>query len=75
MTLALPAPSLVAGFPFPFVEDRYRYSTNVEPAGQVVTTAAGQWGDSVVDIDDEYHRELAERAAVLDADSTRHAVL
>ncbi|WP_343287325.1 DUF3445 domain-containing protein [Gordonia sp. SID5947] len=75
MTLALSGPSLPARFPFPFVDDRYRYSTNVEPADHVVTTAIGQWGERVVDIDDEYHHELSERSAVLDADGTRHAVL
>ena len=32
------APDLLAGFPFPFPEDRYRYSTNVEPARTPVTT-------------------------------------
>ena len=37
------ASDLVAGFPFPFPEDRYRYSTNVEPAEQPVVTPAGQW--------------------------------
>ncbi len=40
-----PAPDaagdLVTGFPFPFPEDRYRYSTNVEPAGTPSVTAAG----------------------------------
>jgi len=68
-------PPLVAGFPFPFVEDRYRYSTNVEPARGVVPTPAGQWGAAVVDIDEEYERELAERAEILAQDPGRHAVL
>ncbi len=65
----------VSGFPFPFVDDTYRYSTNVEPADHIVTTAAGQWGDRVIDIDAHYRHELDERAAVLSADPTRHAVL
>ncbi len=69
------ATELVAGFPFPFSDDRYRYSTNVEPAQRAVTTPAGQWGASVVDIDSEYRAELSQRAAVLAADPTRHAVL
>ena len=60
-------PDLLSAFPFPFVDDIYRYSTNVEPANQQVTTPAGQWGDSIVVIDSEYRSELAERAAVLDA--------
>ncbi|WP_262365847.1 DUF3445 domain-containing protein [Gordonia sp. OPL2] len=66
---------LVAGFPFPFVDDRYRYSTNVEPAHQPAATAAGQWGDGVIDVDSEYRHEIAERATILAADTTRHAVL
>ncbi|MGX7693889.1 heme-dependent oxidative N-demethylase family protein [Gordonia polyisoprenivorans] len=82
MTIDLPpapapdaAGDLVTGFPFPFPEDRYRYSTNVEPAGTPSVTAAGQWGAAVVDIDAEYHHELDARAAVLASDPTRHAVL
>ncbi|MET9385627.1 DUF3445 domain-containing protein [Streptomyces sp. NPDC002928] len=66
---------LVRGFPFPFPADQYRYSTNVEPAEKAVLTAAGQWGRAVVDIDAEYHRELAEREEILRADPSRHAVL
>ncbi|PKZ65220.1 hypothetical protein CYJ73_13075 [Gordonia terrae] len=69
------ADDLLAGFPFPFPEDRYRYSTNVEPARTPVTTAAGRWGAAVVDIDSEYRAELDRRAMILAADPTRHAVL
>jgi hypothetical protein len=61
----------VARFPFPFATDSYRYSTNVEPARRPVTTAAGGWGAGVLDVDDDYAEELAERAAVLAADPTR----
>ncbi len=69
------APDLFAAFPFPFPADRYRYSTNLEPAGATVVTPTGQWGDRVVDVDSEYEGELAERAAILAADPTRHLVL
>ncbi|MEO9329554.1 DUF3445 domain-containing protein [Gordonia aurantiaca] len=69
------ATDLVTGFPFPFPEDRYRYSTNVEPAEQPVITPAGQWGTAVVDIDSEYRSELDQRAVILAADPSRHAVL
>ncbi|MGW5524678.1 heme-dependent oxidative N-demethylase subunit alpha family protein [Gordonia sp. NPDC003950] len=80
MTTELVTPSaataeLIAGFPFPFPEDRYRYSTNVEPAGAPTTTPAGQWGATLVDIDSEYHHELRSRAEVLASDPTRHAIL
>lgn len=75
MTALSPTPSLVDGFPFPFSADTYRYSTNVEPARAPVSTPAGQWGDALVDIDSEYTAELAERAAILAQDPSRHAVL
>lgn len=66
---------LVARFPFPFVDDHYRYSTNVEPAPARVSTPAGQWGAALVDVDAEYERELAERAEILAQDPSRHEVL
>lgn len=69
------APDLVASFPFPYTADSYRYSTNIAPARAVVTTATGQWGERVVDIDSEYTREIAERRDILAADPSRHAVL
>jgi hypothetical protein len=69
------APDLVASFPFPYTADSYRYSTNIAPAAAVVTTATGQWGQPVVDIDSEYRHQLAERRRILAADPSRHAVL
>lgn len=69
------APDLVASFPFPYPADSYRYSTNIAPARTAVSTAAGQWGQRVVDIDSEYSRELAERRRILAADPSRHAAL
>lgn len=65
----------ISGFPFPFTDDNYRYSTNVEPAATTAHTAAGQWGAALVDIDTDYHHELCSRAEILAADPTRHAVL
>ncbi|WP_213931461.1 heme-dependent oxidative N-demethylase family protein [Rhodococcus sp. B50] len=64
-------PDRITRFPFPFVRDTYRYSTNVEPAGSHVETAAGGWGRHPVDIDGHYFDELAERERILAADSTR----
>jgi hypothetical protein len=81
VTTALSVPPIhalkgrIAAFPYPFPEDTYRYSTNVEPANTPNTTAAGGWGATIIDIDEDYHAELAERATVLAADPTRHAVL
>jgi dimethylamine monooxygenase subunit A len=69
------ADPLLRGFPFPFADDRYRYSTNIEPARTPVFTPAGQWGGAVLDIDTEYRTELRERAAILAADPTRGTVL
>ncbi|MEU0496017.1 DUF3445 domain-containing protein [Mycobacterium sp. NPDC006124] len=62
-------------FPFPFDADTYRYGTNLAPAGTEVVTATGAWGDRVVDVDEHYEAELAERTAILAADPGRHAVL
>lgn len=64
-----------AGFPFPFRHDTYRYSTNIESAGLRTETEAGVWGERMLDIDGEYHDELAQRAAILAADPARCVVL
>lgn len=60
-------------FPFPFRDDTYRYSTNVEPARGAQETAAGLWGDRILEIDDGYARELELRARILSSDPTRAA--
>ncbi|MEU6036731.1 DUF3445 domain-containing protein [Actinomadura sp. NPDC047616] len=65
----------IARFPFPFGSDTYRYTTNVEPARRRVATAAGAWGGPVIDVDDDYHAELAERRRVLARDPGRCVVL
>lgn len=62
-------------FPFPFLKDQYRYSTNVEPAGVPVTTAAGSWGARQLDIDEHYEAELRQRTAILDRDPSRYQCL
>ncbi|MDO1486051.1 Protein of uncharacterised function (DUF3445) [Rhodococcus rhodochrous] len=64
-------PDRIARFPFPFTRDTYRYSTNVEPAGSPVATAAGGWGRHPVDIDGHYLDDLTERERILGADPTR----
>ncbi|WP_349828537.1 heme-dependent oxidative N-demethylase family protein [Brevibacterium litoralis] len=60
-------------FPFPFRDEIYRYSANLEPGGKEVPTAAGAWGREVIVVDAHYEAELAERARILDRDPTRHA--
>ena len=62
-------------FPFPFPDDAYRYSTNIEPGRRPVSTDAGEWGRWTIDVDDEYEAELRERAEILAADPTRCVVL
>ncbi|MGY2080107.1 heme-dependent oxidative N-demethylase family protein [Modestobacter sp. SYSU DS0657] len=68
---AAPLPPRITGFPFPFPTDTYRYSTNVEPAGAPRPTAAGSWGEHVLDVDEFYERDTAECAALLAADPAR----
>lgn len=69
------SPERLSAFPFPFAADTYRYGTELAPAGTVVPTATGRWGHRTVDIDGEYESELTERASILAADPSRHAVL
>ncbi|MGY1661479.1 heme-dependent oxidative N-demethylase family protein [Geodermatophilus sp. SYSU D00705] len=64
-------PDRIASFPFPFPTDRYRYSTNVEPAGATHETAAGSWGEHVLHVDEYYGSDSAECAALLAADPAR----
>jgi hypothetical protein len=65
------ASARIKGFPFPFRDDAYRYSTNVEPALQVVQTETGGWGGHIIDIDGDYLQELGQREMVLKKDPTR----
>jgi hypothetical protein len=62
-------------FPFPYPQDHYRYSTNVEPARRPVITEVGEWGRWTIDVDDEYEAELREREEILVADPSRCVVL
>ncbi|PTR31044.1 uncharacterized protein DUF3445 [Rhodococcus sp. OK519] len=57
-------PARVTSFPFPFPRDAYRYSANVEPAGE-----------HVVDVGVNYRTEIAERERILAADPTRFQAL
>ncbi|KJF24422.1 DUF3445 domain-containing protein [Rhodococcus sp. AD45-ID] len=71
----LDVPTRIANFPFPFAKDSYRYSTNVEPAGTPARTAAGEWGKHTIEIDENYHHELAERTRILASDASRYQSL
>ncbi|MGO4145654.1 DUF3445 domain-containing protein [Paenarthrobacter sp. YAF11_1] len=65
----------LARFPFPFPREKYRYSANVEPAQTLVGTAAGEWGDRLIEIDADYLHELSARRSILAADPSRIALL
>jgi len=60
-------------FPFPFRTDTYRYSANVEPARKPLETAAGAWGNRIVEVDGHYESEIAQRAEILRRDPSRRA--
>lgn len=59
-------------FPFPFAEDDYMYSVNIEPHVRGGSTGAFQ---SVFDVDEHYVAECRERALVLRQDPNRCMVL
>ncbi|MBN3854907.1 DUF3445 domain-containing protein [Paraburkholderia sp. Ac-20340] len=58
----------IARFPFPFPEDCYQYSVNIEPATPRET---GSVFEHWFDIDEHYRSEIAERALVLESDPRR----
>jgi dimethylamine monooxygenase subunit A len=66
-------PERIRRFPFPFPHDRYMYSVNVEPARTVSATAAGGWGDRILEVDEFYRQDTAARQEVLDRDPSRAA--
>ncbi|HEY9211343.1 MAG TPA: DUF3445 domain-containing protein [Ancylobacter sp.] len=62
----------VLRFPFPFPEDAYMYSVNIEPH---VPGGPSPAYDQPFDIDEHYVAECAERAIVLERDPSRCKVL
>ncbi len=68
-------PERIRRFPFPFAGESYRYSANVEPANKNVQTDAGAWGAGLIDIDENYLQELADRDEILTRDPSRMQVL
>ncbi|WP_374309529.1 DUF3445 domain-containing protein [Methylocella sp.] len=62
----------VLRFPFPFAEDSYMYSVNMEPHVKGGPTPAFQ---ATFDVDEHYVAECAERAIVLEGDPSRCKVL
>ncbi len=68
-------PARITRFPFPFVRDTYRYSANVQAAPAPEVTAAGGWGDVIVEVDEHYLAELSERDRILTHDPARSITL
>ncbi|MGH8377056.1 MAG: heme-dependent oxidative N-demethylase subunit alpha family protein, partial [Pseudomonas sp.] len=66
------SPAAIRRFPFPFTEDSYLYSVNIEPATSRDPGSIYQHG---FDIDEHYRSEMAERALVLDKDPRRYLVM
>ncbi|WP_431798423.1 DUF3445 domain-containing protein (plasmid) [Cupriavidus metallidurans] len=66
------SPDAIARFPFPFPEDKYMYSVNIEPA---VSRDPGSIFEHQFDIDEHYRSEMAERAMVLEKDPRRSIVM
>ena len=75
MSDAIAHPPDVRRFPWPFAGDAYAYSANLEPAGTIRRTAAGEWGRAILDLDGRYAAEIEERHAVLQRDPARHVEL
>lgn len=59
-------------FPFPFPEDQYMYSVNLEPA---TSRDPGSIFEHCFDIDEHYRSEMAERSRVLERDPNRCLVM
>lgn len=62
------SPEAIRRFPFPFHEDKYMYSVNIEPH---VPGPKGTVYEFPIDIDEHYVSEMRDRALVLAADPGR----
>ncbi|ESR25675.1 heme-dependent oxidative N-demethylase family protein [Lutibaculum baratangense] len=62
------SPVAIKRFPFPFHEDRYMYSVNIEPH---VKTAPGSVYEHAFDVDEHYVAEMRDRELVLAEDPLR----
>jgi hypothetical protein len=63
------SPEAVARFPFPYWEDKYMYSVNMEP--HVKAGAPGSVYEFPIDIDEHYVSDMRDRALVLAEDPLR----
>lgn len=62
------SPQAIKRFPFPFWEDKYRYSVNIEPH---VAGPKGSVYEFPIDIDEHYVSDMRDRALVLKEDPLR----
>jgi dimethylamine monooxygenase subunit A len=62
------SPETIRRYPFPFNEDSYMYSVNMEPH---VRGAPGTAFESLIDVDEHYVSEMHDRALVLKEDPLR----
>jgi dimethylamine monooxygenase subunit A len=67
------SPASIRRFPFPFHEDSYMYSVNMEP--HVPAGPPGHSYNNLIDVDEHYLAELEDRAIVLKEDPLRCQVL
>jgi len=67
------SPEAIRRFPFPFNEDKYMYSVNMEP--HVPAGPAGHAYNNPIDVDEHYLGEMADRAKVLKEDPLRYQAL
>ena len=61
----------LADFPFPLAADTYRYTANLQPAGQRQVTETGSWGETITRAGPDYLDLIAAREAILRADPGR----
>jgi dimethylamine monooxygenase subunit A len=66
------SPEAIRRFPFPFAEDRYMYSVNMEPH---TSGAPGSVVEHTVDVDEHYVAECMDKAITLSKDPGRYAAL
>jgi dimethylamine monooxygenase subunit A len=63
------SPANIKHFPFPFHEDKYMYSVNMEP--HIVSGPEGCAFETLIDVDEHYVSEMHDRALVLKEDPLR----
>ncbi len=66
------SPEAIERFPFPFPEDEYMYSVNIEPH---VKTAVGSITEFAVDVDEHYVAECEDKKITLAKDPDRYLCL